>query len=285
MNPYANEPPGLIPEGNIDLEGIRSFGPNLDRVGRLYFRYEMRGMHRVPEGGTLIAGNHSGGKLPIDMFLFGIAWHQHFDYQRPVYTLAHDILFKGAPWLTEKLRSIGVVQACTENADLLLTNGQSLLVLPGGEYETYRPYSERNKIDFNNRHGWIRVALRNRAPISPLVGVGGHEMFFILSRGSAIAKMLGLERFLRVSSFPISLGFPAGVYLGPVPQPFPLPAKITLELLDPIYLHREEEDHPAYTPEDADDREKTSAIYRLITSRMQVALHGLAKERKYPILG
>lgn len=279
------DPNTTKPEGVIDFHLLRTVSYRLLKFGRSYFRFECKGIERVPDGASLIVGNHSGGKLPIDMLLLGAFWHEHFEFQRPIYTLAHDILFRPSQWLRSNLRGLGVVQACRENADLLLQHGHPVAVLPGGEYETYRPFSERNKIDFARRTGWIKVALRNEVPISPVVCIGGHEMFFTLSRGEKIARLLGLEKLLRVGSFPITLGFPWGLYVGPVPSPMPLPARITAEVLPPIKLQEAEVDHGPYGPEDADDPAKLHEIYSLVTTRMQRGLDRLAAERRFPVIG
>tara|TARA_Y100001934_G_C12263969_1_gene731465 strand:+ start:662 stop:1195 length:534 start_codon:yes stop_codon:yes gene_type:complete len=177
------------------------------------------------------------------------------------------------------------VKACRQNADLLLQHGHPVVVMPGGEYETYRPFSERNKIDFANRTGWIKVALRNQVPICPVVCIGGHETFITLSRGEKIAKFMNFEKFLRVRSFPISLGFPWGLYVGPVPAPMPLPSRIITEILPPIRLAEKEKDHLPYCPKDAENPEKLQEIYALVTTRMQRGLDRLSQERRFPIVG
>ena len=48
----------------------------------------------------------------------------------------------------------------------------SLLAYPGGEKESFRPYKDRKKIDFYQRKGFIRLALRSDVPMVPIVSVG-----------------------------------------------------------------------------------------------------------------
>jgi hypothetical protein len=55
---------------------------------------------------------------------------------------------------------------------------------------------------------------------------------------------------------------------------FPLPAKITIKVLEPIDLHREFGEEP-----DVD------AAYDEIVARMQATLDELAAERRLPVLG
>jgi hypothetical protein len=55
---------------------------------------------------------------------------------------------------------------------------------------------------------------------------------------------------------------------------FPLPAKITIEVLEPIHLREEFGSDP-----DVDE------IYYEITARMQRTLDALAEERRLPLIG
>jgi 1-acyl-sn-glycerol-3-phosphate acyltransferase len=269
--------------GEVDMDAVRLIHGALRPMER-YFRFEARHMERIPKN-TLVVANHSGGKLPIDMFLFGLAWYDYFGFQdRKLFTLMHDILF-AASFTRRSFRRLGCVPAHPKNARALLELGETVLVLPGGDYETFRPYKERYKIDFGRRTGFCDLALRARVPITPLVTIGSHETFFVLSRGSRLAKWFGMKKLFRYNAFPIIFGFPMGLYIGPVPSPLPLPAKMTQEALDPIYLHEAEYDHRAYTEADLGNEHTRLEMQRVVVKRMQVAMDRLARERALPILG
>lgn len=279
------EPENTDPRGHIDIPAIRGVVRVVQAMGRYYFRHRVHGLERVPDGPTLVVGNHSGGKIPIDTFLFCSSWYDHFDFGRPLYALMHDALFHPVARLQRSLRRVGCVKANWENAREILTNGHSLIVLPGGDYETYRPFRERNRIDFAGRTGFIRVALETGVPVTPVVQIGGHELFMILARGERLAKWSGLTKLLRVKAFPITLGLPGLLYVGPVPSPWPMPSRITTQVLDPVYLDRAERDHPEFRPADAGDPLRVRHIYEVITGRMQAALTIMARERRFPVLG
>lgn len=249
-----------------------------------YFRYEAQGLENIPKEPTLLVGNHSGGKVPIDMFLFAHAWYSHVGFERPLYALMHDLLFAPAP-LRRALLQLGGVPAKPKNASFLLEQGQSVIVLPGGEHETFRPFRERYVIDFGQRAGFAETALRHRVPVTPVVTIGSHELFFILSRGKRVAKALRFDKFFRASSFPIVFGFPFGLYLGPLPTPVPLPSKILTSVLPPIYLHREEHDHRAFHGGDLHYGAARQEMQRVVVTRMQAELTRLAKLRQFPVLG
>ena len=156
----------------------------------------------------------------------------------------------------------------------MLQRGDALLVYPGGDYEVHRPLWERNRIDFNGRRGFVRQALEAGVPIVPVVSVGGQETSIFLSRGEGLARLLQLDRLLRLKVLPISLALPWGVNVGDFLGHVPLPAKIVTEVLPAIDLVEE------FGPEvDVD------AAYDEILARMQTALDSLASERRYPVIG
>lgn len=266
---------------DVDVAAVRLLSSPV-AVMEKYFRYELRELSHMPRGATLIVGNHSGGKLPVDMFLFARRWYEHFQWQRPLRFLAHDTLMKIAK---TSLNRIGAVHASPANAHQIFERDEALAVFPGGEYETFRPYSERYKVDFSGRTGFARLALKARVPVTPIVTAGSHELFFILTRGEKLGRLLGMKKFFRFSGFPISLGFPFGLYLGPLPSPFPLPAKITAQVLEPVHLWKEERDHRAYSEDDLTDHAALKEMSLVVQNRMQLAMDILASERRFPVIG
>src|SRR6201996_6538418 len=138
-----------------------------------WHRGEVRGLDDFPSGGALVVANHSGGLFAMDVPVFATDFYERFGYDRPVYTLSHDILFKGPTG--DVFRKTGFISANHENADEALRSGGVVVVFPGGDYDVYRPSSARNKIDFGGRTGYIRAAINAGVPIVPTVGIGGQE--------------------------------------------------------------------------------------------------------------
>ncbi len=201
-----------------------------------------------------------------------LAFHTYFGVERPFYQLAHNLVLS-LPGLS-MLRKFGTVAASPENAQKALQSGAALLVYPGGDYEVHRPSWDRNKVDFDGRKGFIRLALEHDVPIVPVVSVGGQETNLFLSRGEHLAKLLGLDRAFRLKVLPISLSIPWGLNVGDFAGHVPLPAKITVEALAPIDLRKEFGDDP-----DIDE------IYDHVVRLMQDTLSALAAERRFPIIG
>jgi 1-acyl-sn-glycerol-3-phosphate acyltransferase len=172
------------------------------------------------------------------------------------------------------LRKFGTVAASPVNARKALQSGAALLVYPGGDYEVHRPFWERNRVDFDGRKGFIRLALQENVPIVPVVSIGGQETALFLSRGETLARLLALDRLLRLKVLPISLALPWGVNIGDMLGHIPLPAKITVETLSPIDLKTE------FGPEpDVDE------VYDHLLRLMQDTLDSLAAERRLPVIG
>jgi 1-acyl-sn-glycerol-3-phosphate acyltransferase len=242
-------------------------------LASFYFRAEVRGLHNIPaEGPVLLVGNHSGGNMTPDTTVFTLAFNTYFGVERRFYQLAHNLVL-AMPGLSI-LRKFGTVAASHENAHKALDSGAALLVYPGGDYEVHRPIWEANKVDFNGRKGYIRLALEKDVPIVPVVAIGGQETSIFLSRGERLARLLGLDRAFRLKVLPISLAIPWGLNVGDMLGHVPLPAKITIEVLPPIYLRDQFGEDP-----------DTAAINRHVLAEMQGKLDELAAERRFPFIG
>lgn len=264
-----------IPRADLDERDpdyIREQLPLLWLFSSLYFRGEVRGLGNIPdEGPVLLVGNHSGGNMIPDTMVFTVAFSTYFGVERPFYQLAHNLVLSlpGLSWL----RKFGTVAASPDNARKALDSGAALLVYPGGDYEVHRPSWEGNRVDFGGRKGFLRLALELGVPIVPVVAIGGQETALFLTRGERLARLLALDRLLRLKVLPISLSLPWILNIGDFGH-IPLPAKITIETLPAIDLQAE------FGPEpDVDD------LYDHLIRQMQDALDALAAERRFPLLG
>ena len=267
----ADEAQRRVPSADLDERDpdyIRETLPGLWMLASLYFRSEVRGLQKIPEEGpVLLVGNHSGGNITPDTHVFTLAFSTYFGVERRFHQLAHNLVLS-MPGLG-MLRKYGTVAATPENAERALDVGAALLVYPGGDYEVHRPSWESARVDFGGRRGFIRLAQQRGVPLVPVVAIGGQETALFLSRGERLAKLLGLDRMFRLKVLPVSLALPWGLNVGDMLGHVPLPAKITIEVLDPIDV----------SGMDVDD------AYELILGRMQTTLTALAEERTLPIVG
>ena len=104
------------------------------------------------------------------------------------------------------------------------------------------------------------------------MSIGGQESQLFLTRGTWLAKRLGLSRW-RSDILPITVGFPFGLSVI-MPPNFPLPTKIVTQVLEPIDPAAQFGDEPPVADIDA-----------RVRSVMQTALDRLARERRFPVLG
>ena len=113
--------------------------------------------------------------------------------------------------------------------------GAALLVYPGGDYEVHRPSWESAKVDFGGRKGFIRLAPRSARCRSCRWWRSAARRPRCSSRAaSGSRRLLGLDRMFRLKVLPISLALPWGLNVGDMLGHIPLPAKITIQVLEPI---------------------------------------------------
>ena len=263
------------PEGlkGRDPEFIREMLPRLWLPAKLYFRAEVNGFENVPDEPVLFVGNHSGGANTPDTFVFTLAYHTFFTVEgRPLIALAHDAVVR-MPVIGDIARKFGMVAAGQSAAAEILSEGANVLVYPGGDVEALRPWRDRNKIVFDGRKGFLKLAHARRVKIVPVVAVGGQETFFVLNDGRKMAKLLRVDKLLRMKTVPLSLSIPWGLTLVDLPH-IPIPAKIRMQVLPPIDLWELFGDDPDW-----------DQAYDYVTSVMQVALSGLAAKTVIPVLG
>jgi 1-acyl-sn-glycerol-3-phosphate acyltransferase len=245
--------------------------PFLRFAVKTWFRSKVHDIERIPDGGALIVSNHSGGFVAMDVPVIAVAFHDHFGVDRPLYVLAHDMLFMGQG--KDIFPRAGFLPATRENAEAVLTSGGVTIVFPGGDYDVFRPTTSANRIDFNGRTGYVRTAIETGVPIVPVVSIGGQEAYLFFNRGEGLAKLIGLEKLLRTRYLPLTFGLPFGFTFG-IPPNLPLPTKIETRVLEPIDIRAEFGEDP-----------DVAEVDRAVRDRMQIALDEMARARRFPVLG
>jgi 1-acyl-sn-glycerol-3-phosphate acyltransferase len=261
--------------GGIDPRLMAVLAPVAEKLLGGYFRAEVRGLSRIPRGAAIIAGNHNGGITFLEPIVFGAQFYLERGFSELIYTMAHDSVI-GLPGLGAFLKKLGGLRAAPENARKVLAARQKLLVFPGGNREAWRPFSERHRVDLGGHQGFARLAVETDAPVVPLLSLGGHETLMILTRGERLARLLRADKLLRSKAFPVYLGVPWGLMVGPVFH-LPLPARCVVEVGEPIVPSKVVGDLPA--------AERAGALYRLVSERLQGMMDRLAAERRWPVLG
>jgi 1-acyl-sn-glycerol-3-phosphate acyltransferase len=267
---------GRVPADDVharDPELVLLVGELYRWLARHYFRLRVEGIEQVPaDGPVLFVGNHSGGFLPSEGFFTQIAIWERFGPDRPVYTLAHDFLFED-PILRRYAGRLGLLRAGHESAHRAFAAGGSVLVYPGSDLDTFRPFRDRDKIVLGGRKGFLKLALSEGVPIVPVVTAGNHEQMIVLSRGDRLAHLLHAHRWARTEVMPIALALPWGLTSGFVPY-LPLPAQTTLAFLRPMTW-------PELGPDAARDPPALERCYRDVEAAMQGTMDRLTRGRGF----
>ncbi len=258
-----------------DPQVIQELMPFWEWFYRYYFRVTSNGWHHIPEGKVLLVGSHNGGIAAPDMIMTMYDWFNHFGTQRPVYGLMHPSIWKVNPYLAKIAEKTGAIVAHPKMAITALQNNASVLVYPGGAQDLFRPYSQRHQINLAERKGFIKLALRERVPIIPIVSQGAHDTLFVLTDIYEWVEKLhqwGIPWLMDSDPevFPIYLGLPWGIGIGPLPN-IPLPAQIHLRVGAPIIFKNN-------GIRASRDREFVDECYQLVETRMQQELDELISQ-------
>jgi 1-acyl-sn-glycerol-3-phosphate acyltransferase len=207
----------------------RLFGPGC------YFGLEIKGWENVPAAPAMLVSNHSGGTTIPDVWGLLIGWYRQFGTGRPCHPLAHEIIL-GTETTARYFSRRGVLKAHPGVAASVLTRfRRDLLVMPGGDLDTWRPYRERYTVRFGGRRGYAKLALRTGTPVIPVANAGAHETLLVLTDGRKIARALGLNNVARAEIFPVHLSLPWGLGIGPLPH-LPTPVTLRYKIGQPVAL-------------------------------------------------
>ncbi|GAA1922594.1 1-acyl-sn-glycerol-3-phosphate acyltransferase [Nocardioides marmoribigeumensis] len=262
--------PGDLDDRDPDF--MRELLPGLWLLVSAWYRPDIRGLENIPrEGPVLVVGNHSGGTSSPEVFISQLAISTYFGVERQHFQLAHRMVLNSPlGWM---LRRFGTIEADHGNAEQALDAGAVVTVFPGGDYEVFRPSWQSGRIDMGGRKGFLRLALAKGVPVVPMVSLGGQETALFLSRGEGLARLLRLDRSIRLKTLPVMLSLPFGLQVGPQPH-LPLPVKVAMRFLPPVDLAERFGD-------DADVDE----VYDALVAEMQAALTEMQGERRFPVLG
>lgn len=257
-----------LEERNPDV--IKQLMPVWGFLYQYYFRVKTSGWENIPQGQVLLVGSHNGGLGAPDMVMMMYDWFCRFGTNRPVYGLMHPMAWSIYHSLTRIAAQTGAIRANPQMAIAAIEQGASVLVYPGGAEDVFRPFTERDKIKFVGRKGFIKLALRYNLPIVPLVAKGAHESIFVITDLYQQVKelhKLGLFPWalnLDPLVFPIYLGLPWGIAFGPLPN-IPFPTQVTTRVCNPIHF-------PRYGEEASRDRDYVKECYDLVVNSMQKEL-------------
>ena len=261
-----------------DPKFIEQLMPFWEWFYRYYFQVKTDGWHHLESGEqVLIVGSHNGGLASPDMVMMIYDWFRHFGTERPVYGLMHPAVWKVNQDMARLAVKVGALKASPKMAIAALRKGASVLVYPGGAQDVFRPHWQRYQIQLAGRKGFIKLALRQNVPIVPAISVGAHDTLIVLADCYDQVKQLhnlGMPWLLDTDPvvFPIYLGLPWGLSIGPLPN-FPLPVPMHTRICPPIVFDR-------YGEKAARDRVYVEDCYQRVVREMQQQLDQLLCDRQ-----
>jgi 1-acyl-sn-glycerol-3-phosphate acyltransferase/nucleoside-diphosphate-sugar epimerase len=240
----------------MDPDYIRRYCGHLFKfLHDMYWRVEIDGIDVIPERGRgVLVGVHRGF-MPFDgtMALFALVTKR----DRIPRFLIHPSLTK-FPFLADFMAKLGGIMACQENGDWVLQRDELLGVFPEGIRGAFTMYKRAYVLGKFGRDEFVRMALRNRAPLYPFVTVGSAEIYPILKR-------VDWSWFKRYTEWP---------FLPITAAPFPLPSKWHTRFLPPMHVEEQ------YPPGAADDPALVHQISLEVRQRMQAAIDEMLLRRR-----
>ena len=255
---------------------IEQLMPFFGWVHQYYFRVQTDGWEHIPQTGkVLLIGSHNGGLAAPDTVMMTYDWLRQFGTERPAYALMEPKIWQAFPGLARLATQVGTIRPHPDLARAALRRDAAVLIYPGGAKDVFRPHSLRNKIYFHGHKGFIKLALQEEVPIIPFISHGAHSTLIVLADIYPQLQQLhklGLPWLGGIDPgvFPIYLGLPWGIGVGPLPN-IPLPLKLHTRVCPAIAFER-------YGESAARDHTYVEQCYRQVCEQMQQELDRLVAQ-------
>lgn len=228
----------------ISVEALLKLVPVLSGL-RAYHDHEIKGIEHIPEKtSAIIAVNHSLASYDIALLMAGI-----YEQTNRIARSLIDRLFYKVPGVGNIMESLGSLEGNHQNAVDLLKTGELLVIAPGGMREALRPSTEKYKVMWARRKGFVKLSIETGTPIVLAACPAADDMYDIApSHVTAWAY----------KTFKIPLFFAKGLGFSPLPKA----VKLTHYLSEPQVPPK-----MANTKEEFDAQVKT--FHAAVCERMQ----------------
>jgi 1-acyl-sn-glycerol-3-phosphate acyltransferase len=249
------EPPERLDRYGLDARFAGRLAPVVEFFYSTWWRTHVRGIESVPStGAAVVAANHAG-VVPWDAFVLRHALRRDHPARRDLRPLLDDREC-ALPLIGPAAIRAGAVRASAEAAEHLLAAGGLVGVFPEGSAGARKPWRDRYTLLRFGRGGFVKVALRARAPIVPCAIVGSEEASPGISRAGWLAERLRV---------PVVAGAPT-LRIATAAL-VPLPSRWSLRFATPV-------DVTAHPPSAADD----PAVVNALTERVRAAIQSMLDE-------
>jgi 1-acyl-sn-glycerol-3-phosphate acyltransferase len=247
------EAPQRLDAYGMDPRFAERLGPVIEFFYSTWWRVHVRNIEAVPSSGpVLIAANHAG-VVPWDALVLRHALRRDHPAHRELRPLLDDRECALPVFGSAAVRA-GAVRASVESAEHLLAGGAAVGVFPEGSAGARKPWRDRYSLLRFGRGGFVKVALRARAPIVPCAIVGSEEASAGISRTGWLAERLGVPLLAANTALRLA---PAAL--------LPLPSRWTLRFGVPV-------DVTEHGREAADDPSVVNALAERVRAEVQAML-------------
>jgi 1-acyl-sn-glycerol-3-phosphate acyltransferase len=241
LNDYGFDKWGFSPAAVKKTIGVYAW------LYRSYWRVDAYDIDNVPAGRGLLIGNHSS-QLAYDGMMVAIAMMLDADPPRAVKTMIEKF-FQHQPFVNVMMARSGQLTGLPENCERLLDEDHLIMVFPEGARGGGKTVWERYELKRFGR-GFMRLALKTKAPIIPFGFIGGEETCPSLVDLKPVAKLMGMPY----------------VPITPTILPLPLPAKCSVYFGEPIYFEG------TGSEEDADIIDKVEIVRQRVAGLVERGL-------------
>lgn len=198
-----------------------------------WHRYEVHGIETLDTPGSKLIVGYHGRAFAHDMI--ALNWELYQRQGRIPVSFIHSFADDFGPlrWIKEGMEAI---TSDEESVNAAVAAGRHIVLLPGGNREANRSLRVRYKVDWGDRVGYLKFALRYRLPIVPVASSGVDEAYLGMNDGYRLGRRLKLP-----SNLPAWLGIGP---LGLMPFSPTFPVKFRQLVGQPIDLFADGEPNP-----------------------------------------
>jgi 1-acyl-sn-glycerol-3-phosphate acyltransferase len=200
--------PGQV-SARLERLALRRLRPPL----ALLFGPSITGLEHLPSPPFVLVANHSAGMGAAELLSLLVLYLERFGRARPLAAMAHPLCWSFWP-VSLLLPHVGAIPSTQRAAGLALAAGVPVLVFPGGDHETLRPFWKARRVDLGGRRGFLRLAARARVPVVPMGIAGSHLTAPVLWRSRRLLpNLLLLPRLVGMRRWGLTLLGVAGAWV------------------------------------------------------------------------
>jgi 1-acyl-sn-glycerol-3-phosphate acyltransferase len=161
------------------------------RALQRYHRYRVEGLEHLDGAEAALVVGYHGRPWAWDMCMLMVAMYDRFGYY------PHGIVHRGIdrlPGLRWLVDSLGCVTGDGEPIEAAVARGEHVITTPGGAHEGCRTFLDNYRVDWGDRVGYVRLAVKYGLRIVPVGAAGADDTYIGLTEPEGLAVRLGVPR-------------------------------------------------------------------------------------------